>query len=469
MKAKHIVILCIVMVFGSCVDNPNVTEDIYLNTPNSAKSWVNGLRGQLALTMNTILINTEMVSDNHFNNSTLYSKVFDGPVIDYRDLDVNILQQEIGRLREMADFGLEEVAQADEGIEAVDLEFMHFSRGFALLLAGENFVGLPIEPLGEILEWRSLLGIALEEFDLAIGRSSDAEAIAAYELLKARTHYRLGDLTSARDIATTLLGNTSLLFTANFDGENGFNNQMQGALFPIGPNQSFEPLPRLDFLDPKYFNLGPAASDQRPVSLAKAEEAYLIMMEAMLAENNLNGAKAIGLDLLDVIDERPTQLLDDSAETRIGPNREGYPITTVRVREDENATFKEGYILDRQAGEVLTFTVSGTKVTREDIEDASTVDELLYLVYRLRQEIFLSEGRRMNDLGIRFPVSETEQLNNPNVSETDILPVIPSFIPLDGGMDKFSVDATTGDVTILFDMNRIIVENKVSEDVVPFM
>ncbi len=469
MKPGSIFLILLSVVLGSCVENPNVTEEIYLSTPNSAKSWVTGLRGQLALTMNTVLINTEMVSDNHFNNSTLYSKVFDGPVILYTDLDVNILQQEIGRLREMADFGLDDVAQADEAIAAEDLAFMHFSRGFALLLAGENFVGLPIEPLGEVVDWRTLLEIALEEFDLAIAQTSDTEATAAYELLKARAYYRLGDLTNAKNLAGAFMGDTSLLFTVDFDGENGFNNQLQGALFPIGPNQSFEPLPRLDFLDPKYFNQGTAASDQRPVSLAKVEEAYLIMMEALLAENNLGEAQSVGVALLDVVEARPTVLLDDSAETRIGPNREGYPTTAVRVREDENAAFKDGFILDRQAGEVTAFTVSGTKVTREDIEATSTVDELLYLVYRLRQEIFISEGRRMNDLGIRFPISETEQLNNPNVSATDIEAVIPDFIPLNGGMDGFTVDAATGDVTILFDMNRVIVENKASDEIVPFL
>ncbi|MCG8389157.1 MAG: hypothetical protein MJA30_26615, partial [Cytophagales bacterium] len=88
--------------------------------------------------------------------------------------------------------------------------------------------------------------------------------------------------------------------------------------------------------------------------------------------------------------------------------------------------------------------------------------------YRLRQEIFISEGRRSSDLGIRFPVSETEQLNNPNVGDAFIQPVLPTFIPLNGGMDAFTVDEA-GDVTMLFDMNKVIVDNKTSEDIVPFM
>jgi len=444
-----------------------VTEDIYLNTPAPSKSWVNGLKRQLALTMNSVLINTEMTSDNYFNNYTLYSKVFDGPQISYTDVDVNALQQEIGRLREMADYGLEIVVAEDEDVEDESVAYMHFCRGFALLLAGENFSGLPIEPLAEVSDWRTLLEVALEEFDIAIAQTADTEAIAAYQLLKARTYYRLGDLDNAKSIAGSLLNNTSLLYTVGFDGENGVGNEMQNATFTSTQNR-FAPLPRLDFLDPKYFDEGTAASDQKPVSLAKAEEAYLIVMEALLAENDLNGAKTMGIDLLNVVNTRPIELLDDSRELRNGTNRSDYPVTAVQVRENGEAMFKDGYVLDRQAGDITVHTVSGTKVTEEDITAATTNDQLLYLVYRLRQEIFISEGRRMNDLGIRYPVSQTEQLNNPNVGDSFTQAVIPSFIPLDGGMDDFIVDGTTGNVTMLYDMNQVIVDNKTSEDVAPF-
>lgn len=467
MKPKNIFLFCSLMVLAACVDNPNVTEDIYLNTPAPSKSWVNGLKRQLALTMNSVLINTEMTSDNYFNNYTLYSKVFDGPVISYTDIDVNALQQEIGRLREMADYGLETVVASDESVEAESISYMHFCRGFALLLAGENFTGLPIEPLAEVSDWRTLLQIAIEELDLAIEQSSDPEAMAAYQLLKARAYYRLGDLDNAKTLANALLANTSLLFTVSFDGENGVGNEMQNATFTSTQNR-FAPLPRLDFLDPKYFDEGTAASDQKPISLAKAEEAYLIVMEALLAENDLSGAKTVGLDLLDVVGARPTDVLDDSRELRNGTNRTDYPLTAVQVRESEQDSFKEDYVLDRQAGDITVYTVSGTKVTDGDIEATSNVDELLYLVYRLRQEIFISEGRRMNDLGIRYPVSQTEQLNNPNVGDGFTQAVLPSFIPRDGGLDDFAVDGSTGNITILFDMNQVIVNNKTSEDVAPF-
>ena len=114
------------------------------------------------------------------------------------------------------------------------------------------------------------------------------------------------------------------------------------------------------------------------------------------------------------------------------------------------------------------YTVSGTSITNQDIDATTNADDVLYLIYLMRQEIFISEGRRSNDLGIKFPVSQTEQLNNSNISDEFTQPTIPSFIPLNLGLDDFTVDETTGNVTILYDMNRVLVANKASNHVLPF-
>ena len=78
---KLVYIISYLLLLVSCAENPYITEDVYFDTENPTKSWVNGLKRQMALTMNTILTNTELVSDNYFNNYTLYSKVFDIPQI----------------------------------------------------------------------------------------------------------------------------------------------------------------------------------------------------------------------------------------------------------------------------------------------------------------------------------------------------------------------------------------------------
>src|SRR5690606_22254844 len=110
------------------------------------------------------------------------------------------------------------------------------------------------------------------------------------------------------------------------------------------------------------------------------------------------------------------------------------------------------------AGKIKAYPVSATKVTSADIRAADTKNELLYLIYLMRQEIFFAEGRRMIDLGIRFPVSQLEEQNNANVRSEHTQAQIPSFIPLNQELDDFSVDQQSGVVTIKHDMNKVLVQ-----------
>jgi len=116
----------------------------------------------------------------------------------------------------------------------------------------------------------------------------------------------------------------------------------------------------------------------------------------------------------------------------------------------------------------VAYTVSGTSVDLAQIDRANTIDDVLYLVYLIRQEVFLSEGRRLSDLGIKFPISQIEKDNNPNIGTEYIKAQIPSFIPAQGAYDDFTTDKTTGVVTMKYDMNKVIIANKKSSFIVPF-
>lgn len=456
-------------ILPSCVKNPNVTEDVYINTPNAAKSWTNGVRRQLALTMNAVVVNAELISDNYFNNYTQNSKVFDIPQIDYFDIDVNTTQAEVQRLREMALYGLEKVVPGDASATAADKATLLFCHAFSCLLSGEMFVALPGSSKGEVLTSTGHLQKALTLWDEAIAAEPDASKKMAYTLLKARTYYRLGDAVNAGKFATEVLAQKNVLLQVAYDGLNSVSNEMQTGTFVAQPNR-FAPLPRLDFLDPKYFNAGVAAQEQKSIAIAKGEEAYLILAEAQIAANNLATARQTLQSMLtDVVSLRTITTVDDSKETRNGGNRKDYPLTAMKVKFDANDTPRDGYVLNRQGGKVNVYTVSGTKVTATDLTAAATADELLYLLYRMRQEIFMSEGRRMADLGIKFPVSQTEQLNNANVKTEHTQAQLPSFIPLSRGMDDFTVDAANGIVTMKYDMNKILVQNKTAKEIFPFI
>ncbi len=468
MKISFVYIALIVFTLTSCVDNPNVTEEVYLDTYNPDSSWTNGLKRQLALTMNQVVINSEMISDNYFNNYTLYSKVFDTPQIVFSDLDVNRTQVEIGALREMAEYGIEKVLPNNPEAKDSDWSYTYFSKAYALILAGENFVGLPDDNNAEAISSKDLLLKSLDFLDLAIEKESDTNILLVYKLLKARVYRSLGDSEFAKQFANDIIGHTDLLYNVTFDGTNGVMNEMQNATFTANENR-FAPLPRLDFLDPKYYNEGTAISDQKPLAIVKAEEAYLILAEVYASENKIGDVKTILTNLInDVIVNRPVVLIDDSRELRNGSNREDYPTEAVDIRFDHDNPFESGYVLDRQADKILVYTVSGTKVTTMDINNITNQDEALYLIYRMRQEIFISEGRRSNDLGIKLPVSETEQLNNSNISDEFTKAVIPDFIPLNLGLDDFSVENDSGNISITNDMNKILVTNKTSSLILPF-
>ena len=448
-----------------CVENPNVTEAVYLENPNTAKSWVAGLQRQLAVTTNTVNINVAITSDNYFNNYSQYSKVFDQLQIDYFDPDVNALQADIQELREMALYGIDKVLPADPSATAKDEAYLYFCLGYANVLGGELFTGLPTSNKGTVQEPEQLFENALEALQTAISLDPSTENLSAYHLLMARVYYNLGDTDNALMLTQEAMSVPDLLYQVEFDGQNGPSNQMQNATYDALPNR-LAPLPRLDFLDPKYFSVGPPQSDQKPVAIVKAEEAYLIAAEAYLAKGNIPESKDQLFNLLALIGQRQTFMVDDSGETRNGGNRDDYPLEPVPMRFSEGDELKEGYVLDRQQGPVKVFGISGTKVSREDIDSSTTEDELLYFIYRMRQEIFISEGRRLVDLGIKYPISQIEQDNNPNVPDEYTQAIIPEYISSDS-IDDFEV-GPQGEITIIADYNQILVANKTSPYTIPF-
>lgn len=468
-KKTFIAALACTSFFGCKVDNPNITDDVYLKTTNVSTTWLAGMRRQMALTMNQVIVNTELVSDNYYNNRTLSSKVFDIPQIDNYDIDVNNTQSVIQRLREMSEYGLSTVVNADQTTTPVQKAEMYFINSYAHVLSGELFVGLPGASKGPVLSPTQHYNLALTALNQALDLQTDATEKLAYTLLKARIYYDMGDAAQAKTFATAAIANPLLLKQQAFDGQNGAPNDFQTYLFSSTTNE-FAPLPRLDFLDPKYYNTGTIALDQKPVSYIKSEEAYLIIAEVQASQNDLSGAQTTLKNLLtDVIAKRPIVSLNDSKETRNGGNRTDYPLTAVKVKFDANDIERDGYVLNRKTGNINIATVSGTKVTADDINAATTQDALLYTIYRMRQEIFIAEGRRMTDLGIKFPVSQTEQLNNSNVKPADVVAQIPSFIPLAKGMDDFTNNTTTGVVTMKYDMNKILVANKTAKEIFPFI
>ena len=464
-----------VIIAGACssfhptdVKNPNLTDQQFLNTPAAGAAWLRGTQRQFLITLNSVVQNAELVSDNYFNNYTTNNQQFDAPNILYIDPEVTSIQNAIARLRYMGTFGLDSVFPRDPLVTVNDKAEMLYYRGVASLWAGEMYVGLPAVANGEVVDWQTHLASAITDFQQARTLSTDVAAKNSYTLAIARANYRLGNKTVAVSEATALLAaNPTFIRNATFDAVNGPSNSMQGVLTSSVNN--FQPLPRLDFLDPKYPNRGTTV--QSPIAFAKAEEAHLIIAEGLLADNNLVAAKDRLNQLLTLVKSRTVETVDSRLQLRgRAGGKVNYPNTAdSKVSFAPGAPLLDGFVLARTATTSVP-TVSGTSVTAAQIAAAATLDDGMYLLYLMRQEIFIAEGRRMADLGIRMPVAQTEIIANGNTKDgaAYTLAVIPSFIPTAFGMDGFTYDATAKTAIMKFDMNRVLVANKTATQIFPF-
>jgi tetratricopeptide (TPR) repeat protein len=486
-KTPHVCIMlctCVlsVLVLVSCnalttVENPNVTDAAFLRTPGAMTAWLRGCERQTALTTDQILMGAEIVSDNYFNNRTLYNRLFDIPRLESSDVDIATIAQSIGRLREMADYGLTTVAAADASTTNNQRAELWFFKGLALLYAAEYFVALPNEARGEAVSAAVNYRRAAEAFQQAIALTQNPAARAVYHLALGRTRYYLGDKASATDAAQAALSiHSEFTRFAQFDPlpSNGAFSVMQIALY-TGQDE-FQPLPRLDFLDPKYYRR--SATQESPVCLFKAEEAHLILAEAAVSDNQLAQARTRLKTLIELVAKRPVELVDERAEAR---GRRGgtvnYPLRdTVSVAASPQEPLVRGLVRSRWTGSqpVAVPVLSGTSVTAAAVDAASTAEQLLELVYLMRQEIFMAEGRRMVDLGIKFPLPDIETDNNPRAAASAALNPqwkqgqIGAFIPLDSQMNAFTFNEAAGTVVIRVNMNRVLVQNRASQLVVPF-
>lgn len=446
------------------VVNPNVTDDDFNGSPESMATWTNGTEMKFATGLGYWCQMVEILSDNYFNNYSRSSNVFDIPRILYTDDDVTSMQRAIGTMRQMADYGLTTVAQGDKPTEA-QLFRLYVIKAYSYLLGGEAFTGLPLTEGGDIHPWQEHLQQALQTLDEAARHAATADDRAFISTLKARAYYALGDREHAVAMAEKSLGESAdFVSQVTFDGASNVINETQQAVWLTW----FQPLPRLDFLDPKYFQT--RADEQRPITIGKAEENYLILAEAHVSQQKLDAAKADLKGLLALVRKRPVQEnVNDTLEKRINGMYKSYPNDArFKVRASAADPARAGLIIDRQSPHRITVPyISGTSVTEQMIDGLQSLDDALEMVYLMRQEIFICEGRRITDLGIRLPVCEVEAAHASNGAQY-IEVQMPSFIPLNLEMDAFDVDSTTMTITCHYNMNRVIADHKSSPMVAPF-
>jgi tetratricopeptide (TPR) repeat protein len=473
MKKIILTITSVALLFSSCsgdfkdvtdfttVENPNLSEASVVGQPNSAIIWANGIDREISRTFNEILVLAELGSDNYMNDQTFFSQLLD--ILDIRttDNDIRDIQNEIARVAKMAQFGLEEVGPGDpEYTVELEAEF-NFYLGLSRLLSGMYFSALPQETIGIPISSTGNLQSAISSFEAAIVLSPKPE----YHLAIARANYLLGNKTAAVSAAQASVDiSNSFTRFARYDEVEGPSNTMESALYDRATFDDLQPLPSLDFLDPKYSFVSPTVDPS--VHYLKVEEAFLIMAEANLSDNKLSDAQQNLKDLLTVVNTREVRAVNDKREGRTH-FKEG-------SRPDKSSIIVNGrsnLVLDRQSGDVNIPSISGTSLTLAAIDAMTIGDAALELLYRTRQEVFFVEGLRFVDMGIKLVINENEILQNENVSEGDpgTIAVIPSFIKsVSTELDAITYVIGSNTATTVIDLNVILVANKNSAEVLPF-
>lgn len=455
------------MVDPSKVENPQITQQaLDANAIGGTTPLIAGLKRYFAIAQSNTALVTDLVSDNYDNRASYFSNILDSPrEIQPGDLTLNTNAMAVPAsaanpqdgmyfylqsLRAMADVGLSTIVPNDATTTDDQRSEVHFYKGMALLMLAENFSAFPIAEQAAAVPASSALAIAIEEFKTANAGTSDGTMKAATKLALARAYRLAKDRTNAvAEAQAALTLSPNLVFSGQFDAAS-LANRCYGAAVARSSND-IQPLPRLDFLDPKY------SQPNTPLPALKAEEAHLIIAEAALVGGNLAGARQSMINAITLVKSRSTLVFTDKDTRLTRPNDTSY-----QVKFDPTAAPKSGLIKKRGgSSQVVVRPVSGTSLTDTDITAMTTAAELYRALYLLRQEIFFFEGRRMSDLGIRLPMNQRQIDGNAMISPgspgTSV--VVPSYIPLSDGLDQYTVDAATKTVTITYDLNAILAAN----------
>ena len=451
------------------VNNPTTTDEDLAQATNPTAALLPGLRAQFARLINAYVV-AEVVTDNYSIHGTGIIQTLDSPqdvtpdIMNSTGTSANGVYWNVQELRALADFVIDEIAPNDDTATPDLVAEAHYYRGMAYLTMGEVFSYVPHEPDGTPQGADVAFAKAVTDLQAATGFGPQANAALA------RAYRLQGDAASAAAAANAVLASSAdYLFAPEYDGTSISNTSV--FFLVLRALQEMQPLPRLDFLDPKYTERGSA------IPIAKAEEMHLILAEVALAAGDVAAAKTRLGSAIRLAGTRGTVSFDDIDERRNADLSLRPRDSQILVRADGNSSYRAGLVLDRPGAGLDVPNISGTSLDADSVAGLENVSDLWHSLWLARQEILFLEGRRLADLGIKLPMMLREIDQNPNISEGDAgtIPVIPAYLPQAPlyAMDIYSpVDLYDGDgpdasllttmVTIGVDMNRVLVANNTS-------
>jgi hypothetical protein len=431
------------------------------------------VRAQFARALGAVVIVSDNVSDNY-----ALTGLDDPRSITPDEAHVNATGPEgiyvqLQRLRALADSVIDVVVPVDTEATRDARAELHYYRGMAYLMQAENFVAVPDAPDSLPRTMFRMLELACIDFSGAWNLWSDTTSLMALatRAASARAYRWEGNVRIADLYARTVLElGPTFAFVQAYDGAVA-NAPHDYLVARPGPG-AMQPLPRLDFLDPKY------TTPQAGIPVAKAEEMHLILAEIGLFEPGEDVAAGRNhlADALELARARERATYSDG-DMRRNPDQTIRPRHgNMLVRADATAPYRAGLVQSRP-GAIMTPVVSGTSLDPDSIRALTAVESLRHAFWLARQELFFLEGRRMGDLRIRLPVARREVDGNPAVIDSHFgtRVVVPEWIPELDGLDRFdppspyaptadpaNVTPVTDRVTVLVDMNRRLVENRAS-------
>ena len=451
------------------VNNPTTTDNDLARATNPTAALLPGLRAQFARLINAYVV-AEVVTDSYSIHGTGIIQTLDSPqdvtpdIMNSTGTSANGVYWNVQELRALADFVIDEIAPGDDTATPELLAEARYYRGMAYLTMGEVFSYAPHEADGTPQGAEVALAKAVTDLQAATSLGPRVNAALA------RVHRLQGDAGAAAAAANAVLSSAAdFLFAPEYDATSISNTSV--FFLVLRALQEMQPLPRLDFLDPKYTERTSA------IPIAKAEEMHLILAEIALAAGDLAGARDQLANAIRLAGTRATVSFDDDDERRnadlsLRPRNSG-----ILVRADDASPYRAGLVLDRPADGLTIPAVSGTSLDADSVAALANAEDLWHSLWLARQEILFLEGRRLADLGIRLPMMLREIDQNPNIDEggPGTVPVIPGYLPQTPlyAMDVYSpVMLYEGDgpdatllstmVTIGVDMNRVLAANNAS-------
>ena len=452
------------------VDNPTTTEEDLANAENPTEAMMPGLRAQFARMISAYVVAAAVISDDYSIHGTGIVVDLDEPhlvtprLVNSTGTSASGVYWNVQELRALGEFVIDVIVPKDEDPDSAHIAEAHYYRGMAYLTLGEVFSHAPHEEDGE----PEPASVALEKAvaDLVKAAAFGPQVKAAL----ARAHRLSGNPGEAEAAArNALAAEPDLLFAPPYDDASLPNTAV--FFLVVRALQEMQPLPRLDFLDPKY------TLRSSPVPIATAEEMHLILAEAALARDDLEAAGTELANAINIARARGTVSFDEGDERKNADLSIRPRDSVIMIRADSASPWRAGLVLDRPAADLGVPHTSATSLDADSIGELTDAGDLWHALWLARQEIMLLEGRRLADLGIRLPMMQREIDLNPNIDEGDpgTVVIVPSYIPrtpryamdiytpvelYDGtGLDAELLET---EVTMHIDMNRVLVENEVS-------